>query len=196
MAKPTRAAGKAGALSVIAVGLLAASGSAAAPCPPPGQLKPSNVHQRFVQERKFAAMPRPLVSEGTLAIEGDKIVWSTTNPFRVRMTMSGTGMTQSIEDGPDEPMNMAGDVSAVVVRVTSALVRARWSELSSFFTVSQASLPGGTWRVILDPKAGSFAALLGKVEVTGCEGVTRVDIARANGDRETIRFLGVAGAPQ
>lgn len=188
MAKPAGIVRKAGAISVTALALLAARGAAAEPCTAPDQIRPSNLHQSFVQERRFANLPKPLVSEGTLAIEGENIVWTTTSPFKVRMTLSRKGMSQSVEGGPDEPMNMSGDVSAVVVRVTSALVRARWNELSSFFTVTQAALSDGSWKVTLDPKSGSFAALLGKVEVSGCQGVSHVDISRANGDHETIRF--------
>lgn len=198
MAKPAGTVRKAGAALALTCGLacvvLAPAGAAAEPCVSPDQLKPGNVRQSFVQQRTFANLPKPLVSEGTVAIDDDRIVWTTTSPFKVRMTLSKDGMTQSVEDGPDEPMNMGGDISAVIVRVTSALVRARWDELTSFFTVKTAKQPDDSWKVTLSPKSGSFAALLGKVEVTGCRTVSEVTISRANGDRESIRFRDEADA--
>jgi hypothetical protein len=198
MAKPAGTVRKAGAVLALAFGLacvpLAPGAAAAEACVSPDQLTPGNVRQSFVQERTFANLPRPLVSKGTVAIDGDRIVWTTTSPFKVRMTLSKDGMTQSVEDGPDEPMNMSGDISAVIVRVTSALVRARWNELTAFFTVATARQPDDSWRVTLTPKSGSFAALLGKVVVTGCKGVSEVTISRANGDHESIRFRDDASA--
>ena len=196
MAKPAGLVREAGTISLMALVLLAATGAAAEPCVAPDQLKPTNIKQSFVQERKFASLPKPLVSEGNVAIDQDSIVWTTTSPFKLRMTLSKDGMTQSVEDGPDEPMNMGGDISAVIVRVTSALVRARWDELATFFNVAAAQQPGGSWKVTLDPKSGSFAALLGKVEVTGCHAVSEVSITRSNGDHESIRFSGGPGAIQ
>ncbi|MEN3976582.1 outer membrane lipoprotein carrier protein LolA [Emcibacter sp. SYSU 3D8] len=192
MAKPADIVRQAGAILALISGLacvvLVPAGAAAEPCLSPDQLKPKNVRQSFVQQRTFANLPRPLVSEGTVAIDDDTIVWTTTSPFKVRMTLAKDGMTQSVDDGPDEAMNMTGDISAVIVRVTSALVRARWSELTSFFTVTTAIRPDTRWLVTLSPKSGSFAALLGKVEVSGCRTVSEVTITRANGDHESIQF--------
>ena len=83
---------------------------------------------------------------------------------------------------------------ADVDRPNIALVRARWNELTAFFTVATARQPDDSWRVTLTPKSGSFAALLGKVVVTGCKGVSEVTISRANGDHESIRFRDDASA--
>jgi hypothetical protein len=164
-------------------------------CAEPDQLKVDSVDRPFVQERFLAGMPDPLMSEGRLKVTAGKISWHMIKPFDVETVVTPEAITQSISGGPAQPTGPEGsDLSASIARLFAALLQGNWSDLHMVFNVSKGkSAPGAPWSVSLAPIDPQMLKILGNIEVTGCQDISRIEIDHQNGDREIIKFENGSG---
>jgi hypothetical protein len=189
MGNAARAARKAGTFSAAAIGVLVFAASAAA-CPAPTSIRATALDRHFTEQKFIAGMSKPLTSEGRLTASTDEVVWHMTAPFDVKTTIAPGGITQSIDGGASTPVAAgAAEMGAGVAKSMAALMRGRWDELKTLFEVTLPPSPAaGQWQVGLKPIDPRLQGVLGTITVHGCEDVSSVEIARADGDHETIRF--------
>ncbi len=193
MGNTTRLARKAGTLSAAApliavLGLALASPAFA--CPAPTELRATALDRHFTEEKLVSGMSKPLGSEGRLTASADEVVWHMTSPFDVKTTITPNGITQSIDGGtPSAVAPGAAEMGAGIAKSMAALMRGQWEELKALFDVALPTAPAaGPWQVTLKPLDQRLQGVLGTITVHGCADVSMVEIARADGDRETIRF--------
>jgi hypothetical protein len=170
------------------VGVLVATEVAA--CPAPDQLHVTSLDRAFTQEKFMSGMSKPLKSEGRLLASADEVVWHMTKPFDVKTTITGKGISQSVDGKPAERAGPEStEVGASIAKAMAALMRGQWSELKTMFTVKPSAPVGAEdWQVLLTPLDQRLQSVLGTIVVRGCEDVSLVEITRPDGDRETIVF--------
>jgi len=172
----------------VAAGLMPAVALAA--CPPPDALKIEKFERSFRQEKTVSGLDKPLRSEGEVSVREDEIIWHMEKPFDVKTVMNASGITQSVDGGAPvavgpESANIAGGIA----KSMASIMRGEWSALARIFAIDKGAAQGdGDWSVALVPHDARLAALMGKIVVHGCTDVSRVDIARPDGDSESISF--------
>ncbi|MCE9650891.1 MAG: hypothetical protein K8R18_14830 [Parvibaculum sp.] len=188
MGNPADSARKIVAVSALIFGVVV--GSAAVACPAPDQLRASSLDRAFTQEKFVSGMSKPLKSEGRIIANGDEIVWHMKKPFDVKTTITPDGISQSVDGKPAEASGGgSAEIGAVVAKSMAAMMRGRWSDLKTMFSVTLPSSPGeGGWLVILTPLDERLQSLLGTIAVHGCSDVSDVEIVRPDGDRESVHF--------
>lgn len=146
----------------------------------------------FTQTRHLNGVRAPLVSRGTATIAQSRVDWRVTDPIDILTTISSTGITQSVENGPPQRVAMQGAGDAFL---TSAglfdLLAGNFAALNTHYTVVRAaSGANGAWRMRLTPRAAGLAQVVSYIEVAGCERVQNVEVRQANDD-----WMSIALAP-
>ncbi|HEX7774917.1 MAG TPA: LolA-related protein [Parvibaculum sp.] len=191
------AAREVGALVAAALSGALVFASPAYACPAPTELRATALDRHFTEEKFISGMSKPLTSEGRLTASADEVVWHMTSPFDVKTIIAPSGITQSIDGGTASPVAPgAAEMGAGVARSMAALMRGQWEELKTLFEVTLPAAPAaGSWQVELKPRDQRLQGVLGAITVHGCQDVSSVEIARADGDHETIHFDGASKAP-
>ncbi len=197
MGDAARLTWKAGAISAAVLsGTLALTAPAFA-CPAPTELRATQLDRHFTEEKFISGMSKPLTSEGRLTASANEVVWHMTSPFDVRTVIAPTGITQSIDGGaPVAVAPGAAEMGAGIAKSMAVLMRGQWDELKTLFEITSPPVIGDApWRVELRPHDEKLRGILGVITVLGCSDVSTVEIARADGDRETIHFDETRKAP-
>lgn len=180
MGHATRAAGKIGAL--LAVCWLSVASAAGAQCADPMQLGVEYGAVSFTQTRHLTGVRAPLISRGSAVVSAAGVDWRVTDPIEVRTTITASGITQSVEGGPAQPVAAGGDgffSSAGLLSLLAGDIAA----LRNYYEVARAAPgAGGAWRLRLTPKTANIARFLSYIEVGGCQRVSDVQVRQANGD--------------
>lgn len=174
------AAGKIGA--VLAACWLSFAGLANAQCADPMRMPVEYGSVGFTQARHLSGVRAPLISRGRAEVSAAGIDWWVTEPVNVRTTITASGMTQSVEGGPAQPMGGAqggGFLSSVGL---ASLLAGDIAALRTHYDVASAPQGGAGWRLRLTPKAANVAQLISYIEVAGCARISDVEVRQANGD--------------
>jgi hypothetical protein len=176
-----RAAGKAGALlaALIVIGFASA---ASAQCADPLHLPVEYGSLSFTQTRHLNGVRAPLVSRGRAVIAAERVEWNVNDPIDIRTTITESGITQSVENGPAQRVGPQGDAFLSSAGLFN-LLAGDFSSLGSHYTIARgAAGANGRWTVRLTPRAEALARFVSYIEVGGCEGVRAVEVRQANGD--------------
>jgi len=178
-------------MMLAAVFLPEAAFAAERTCPPPSGIVVSDFSREFVQSRYLKGVSAPLVSKGTVSLDGETIEWHNRSPFDILTTFGPGGVTQSVEGGNPEPVS--GGASAVPGLgglPLASVLRGDLSQLDAYFRISTSVEAGnGPWVAVLDPRDSGLADILGTIEIGGCTEVERVTLRRATGDYDVIQLL-------
>ena len=189
---------KAGTLSgVIALTILAAVSlpedalSAGRSCPPPSEIAVSDFSRGFVQTRHLKGVSAPLVSKGTVSLDGEIIEWHNRSPVDILTTFGPDGITQSVESGDPEPVAAGGGAVPGLGGLPLAnVLRGDLSKLDAYFLIStSAAVENGPWVTVLQPRDSGLADILGTIEIRGCTEVETVTLRRATGDYDVIQLV-------
>ena len=93
-------------MPVIAI-LSGTAGAVDQTCPPPNEIVVSDFNRAFIQSRHLKGVSAPLVSEGTVSLTDERIVWHNRSPFDILTTFGPDGIKQSVEGGDPEPISAA-----------------------------------------------------------------------------------------
>ncbi len=159
-------------------------------CPPPSEIVVSDFSREFVQSRHLEGVSAPLVSEGTVSLTGERIVWHNRSPFDILTTFGPDGITQSVEGSDPEPVSMGGGaVPGLGGLPLASVLRGDLNKLGAYFRISTSVQAGnGPWVAILNPLDGRLADILGAIEIEGCAEVERVTLRRPTGDYDVIQL--------
>ncbi len=159
-------------------------------CPPPSSLAVSDFSREFVQTRHLKGVSAPLVSRGTVSLDGETIRWHNRSPFDILTTFGPDGITQSVEGGDAEPVSMGGGaVPGLGGLPLASVLRGDLNALNAYFRIStSAGAVDGAWVAVLTPLDGRLADILGTIELRGCDEVERVTLGRSTGDRDVIEL--------
>lgn len=141
-------------------------------------------HERFTEEKRFAALDRPVVVAGELSYRRPGVLEKLTlQPRFERLTIDGDSLTVVDGGGATRRIDL-GDQPELrgLTDAMRATLAGDVSTLQRSFRVSLAgSLPA--WRLTLVPTSASVARL---VEIVRIEGIgnrlTQIETIQANGD--------------
>ena len=144
----------------------------------------------FAQEKTAKALKRPLKSFGKFRIDENGIIWDTQKPFKSKMIVSKTKITQISADGKETSID-AGEnqVFAEVADTISAVFSGDKAALEAKFSV-EVGEEGESWRMKLTPKDKTIQSAITSIEMMGkIEGreADSVLVTQASGD--TIRYI-------
>lgn len=171
------------------------SAPAQAACVDPNALQVEYGALDFTQTRHLSGVRAPLVSRGRATISAERVDWHVTDPLDILTTISLSGITQSIENGPAQRLGPQGGGDAFL---SSAglfdLLVGDFSALGTHYEIARAA-PGanGAWSMVLTPRAAGLARFVSAIEVAGCERVSTVEVRQANGDRMDISLAPAGG---
>lgn len=171
-----------GLVSVLA--MIAAIAPAHAACAAPEQLAALTGAHDFVQTRTLKGVSRPLVSSGTVTPEADGVLWTVTSPVKIVTHVTPTGITQSIEDEPAQPVGPASGNNPFISETGLIdLLKGDLSKLDTRYEVKRSvrARPEG-WRLQLKPKGAALAPYISGIAVEGCQRVESIAVSQANGD--------------
>jgi len=190
---PAHLAGKASA--VLAAVMLMFAAPAEAACVDPNAMQVEYGAMSFTQTRHLTGVRAPLVSRGRANIAAERVEWHVTDPLDIRTTITPTGITQSIENGPAQRVGPQGGGDAFL---SSAglfdLLVGDFTALQTHYTITRAApAANGAWSMRLTPRAASLSRFVSAIDVAGCERVTGVEVRQANGDRMEIALAPAGG---
>lgn len=190
MGNTTHLARKAGAFFGLGLFLSMTSQTQAQTCPAPDAMRATAVDRSFVQEKYFPGMTNALQSQGRISASDTEIIWHMTSPFDVKTIISPDGISQSIDNGPVQPIQTgAAGLGVGMARSMASLMRGQWSELKNVFNVAtQPATEAAQWVVTLVPLDARLKSAMGVMTIKGCTDVESVMIERGKGDYETIAF--------
>lgn len=185
-------------MAIALLTIVLAAGGAGAACPQPADVVIGDGSGRFVQTRHLAGLDVPLVSEGVFRLSGDRLDWHVQTPFDVRTIIGPDGISQAIDGG--EPHAVEAGTNAVVAPVTDALaavLRADFDALRQSFAVTAAPAgDSGGWSATLVPLDEDLQAMIGTIDIQGCEAVDHVILRRPSGDNDRIDLYPMSSAGQ
>jgi hypothetical protein len=183
---------KAGA--VFAVCAVMASAQAQAACVDPFHIASAPGVSAFTQMRHLKGMKAPLVSRGTTSATPAKIEWHVKTPVDVLTTITGTGITQSVEGGPTQTIASGGGSDPFLTNsglfevLTGDFTKAR----AHYETVVAPRGAADPWALKFTPKEAGLARFVATINVRGCTQVEAVDVHQANGDWMEIKLAPAA----
>lgn len=147
----------------------------------------------FVQQRRLAGLPRPLVSTGDFVFARDEgILWRTQTPFASRFVLTRSGLVQQDEGADAVRLDTRSEPALrFVARVFLALFALDVEALAADFELHAMPLDGG-WVLGLEPKSGALRAVFDRVTLQGSRDVDTVTLVDAHGDRTRIELRDVA----
>ena len=138
----------------------------------------------FVQTRTLKGVNRPLVSNGVVEAKGDAIVWRVTKPVEIVTKITPTGITQSVDGGPEEVMGGGASGNPFFSETGLLdLLKGDLTKVESRYEMKRTerkSVAG--WVLDLKPKSQALAPYIASINVEGCKRVEAVAVTQANGD--------------
>jgi hypothetical protein len=174
-------------------------GSAAASAAEPRLLHPGEMLRgRFVQERTLAGFAKPLRSEGRFVLVIDRgLIWQGETPFKSTTVITRAGILQLVNG--EEAMRLPASRLPVLTRfcqMLSGALSGDPSGLQQDFRIERGS-EGERWQVTLAPARPDDPAMgqVQTIEMSGLDLVDDVEIRKAGGDVDHLRFVDQAVSP-
>jgi len=177
---------------ILALVMLTLTGQAAAACSRPEELAQLKGEEAFVQTRTFKGMAKPLISAGVVKPSGDGVLWTVEKPVKIVTRINPNGVTQSIEDGPEQPVGPATGANPFIADTGLLdLLKGDLSKLPARYDVSRSARvkPEG-FHLEMKPKASSLSPYISAISIEGCQRIEAITVAEANGDTIRIDFKG------
>jgi hypothetical protein len=163
---------------------------AAAECAAPESLAHLSGAQPFVQTRTLKGVARPLRSEGQVEIAGQTAVWRVTSPVAIVTRISPTGITQSVDGGPEERLGAASTSNPFLTETGLLdLLKGDLSQMDARYDVQRGhrNRPEG-WTLSLRPKSAQLSPYISTIRIEGCRRVESIAVDQANGDSIRIEL--------
>ncbi|MDR1709862.1 MAG: outer membrane lipoprotein carrier protein LolA [Candidatus Accumulibacter sp.] len=152
------------------------------------------VRAEFVQEKRMAAMKRPLVTRGRLVFSRTHgVLWQIESPYRMTYVLNETRLVEIAADGARRTRE-AREAPGFerVDRVFRAMLGANPEALREHFDAA-GRIDAGRWTLDLKPR-GPAAQFIESMRLAGGRFVERIEIEEAGGDAAAIDFLHPQGA--
>ena len=145
----------------------------------------------FTQTRHLVGVRAPLVSQGVVTISANQVQWHVTQPVDIVTIIGPTGMTQSVEGGPAQPLAAGSGDAFLSSSGLRAVLNGDFSSARTQYDITR--LPAGAdgaWNIRLRPRAGALARFIAAIDVRGCAEVARVSVRQVSGDWMDIDIVG------
>lgn len=151
--------------------------------------KEDTLRGRFVQQRYLQGFAGPLTASGSFMLAPNLgLIWRAETPFAILTAMGPGGLVQRVVGGATTRYPTSKlPFLAELYEVFGAALGGNWSKLGGVFDVERKST-GPKWDVILTPRKKDNGIPLLHIAVAGGSFVNSVEVARLNGDRDTLEF--------
>jgi hypothetical protein len=145
----------------------------------------------FVQYRHLSGIAKPIRSEGNLLLwEGHGLIWTTSSPFPSAILITKKGIYQ-LENNSKTPLFKSGGDNALF-EAMAGIFRIKNDQQIKGFAIQQLPSTPTNWQMCLIPQNIRVQNFIQSITVEGNEQITRLSIARPNGDRDEIEINGHA----
>ena len=144
------------------------------------------VRGEFVQEKHLRALPKPLTSRGQFVLAQEfGLLWLLRSPLQQDFRITAEGVARRTPQGWQA--SSGGSASERQNRLTLALLSGDESQLSRDFD-SQLTGTAQAWQLTLTPKSSLLQHIFQRIELSGAQGIERIEIFEAQGDRTLMRL--------
>jgi hypothetical protein len=142
----------------------------------------------FVQTKRLAGLPQPLVSSGRfLLARGEGIEWQVLKPFESRYVLTREALTQETAGQRQQSAVAQQPGLAAASRLLLALFALDVDALDSEFRFAGARHTTG-WQLVLTPRHEGLAAVFQEARLQGAAQLAEVTLRDARGDVTELRF--------
>ncbi|MCI4643486.1 MAG: outer membrane lipoprotein carrier protein LolA [Hyphomonadaceae bacterium] len=176
---------------IVLAGLAALSVMAVAEetCPPPETMAALVGEQAFTQTRTLSGVDRPIISNGTVVVSENSVVWTVTAPVEISTRVTEDGIFQSVMGGPETPLNSSGAGNPILTETgLLAIMRGDLSASESYYTRTMYELAEDGWTTELAPKSETVSPHLTSLTLKGCTELEEITIHQPNGDAVNVVF--------
>lgn len=151
--------------------------------------QPELLRAAFTQEKRAAALTRPIVSRGRLTVAREYgVIWRIDAPLSMSIAYRGDSMVEVDSDGRRRVKKFADNrAQAEVARVIRALLASDFGALRQQFDV-QGSGAASKWQIDLVPRSPQVAQFLKSLSVSGSRHVEQIRVTEGGGDFTVIRL--------
>lgn len=157
--------------------------------------QPAVVRARFVQEKRLAALSRPVVSRGRLTIaRGDGVLWRLETPIRMSIAITETGIVETDSEGTRRARTARDNPAlAEIGRVFRGVFTADLSSLRQYFEL-RVTGDLDRWHVDLAPRSAEVGRFIRTMQLSGGRHIETIRVEEPGGDYMVIRLSGVVTA--
>jgi hypothetical protein len=151
--------------------------------------RPPLLRAGFTQEKRAAALTRPIVSRGRITIARDLgVIWRIEAPLTMSVAYRGDALVEVDGEGRRRVRPFSDNrAQAEVGRVIRALLAADFGALRQHFD-AQGSTDGKRWQVDLVPRSPQLAQFVKSLQLTGGLHVEQIVVVDGGGDTTLIRL--------
>lgn len=144
------------------------------------------LRKEFAQEKRIAALKRPLVSKGTLVLSPDGICFATSFPFSSAVKITLQGIWQKV-GSEKTTLKRSKDHFEIkhTAKILIALFSADKSVLENKFQLFYQQ-KDDQFQIGLRPKDKILSRIISNIVIEGSQEIRRIAIREANGDETTI----------
>lgn len=151
--------------------------------------RPPLLRAAFTQEKRAAALTRPIVSRGRLTVSRDHgVIWRIEAPLTMSVAYRTDALVEVDADGRRRVRAFSDNrAQAEVARVIRALLAADFGALRQHFD-AQGSVESERWQVDLVPRSSQIAQFVKSLQLAGGRHVERIVVVDGGGDTTLIRL--------
>jgi hypothetical protein len=143
----------------------------------------------FVQTKKIAVLEKPLITEGTLALDGNNtVIWDIQKPYALRYIITAETIREIDAQGEHTTAIGQNPIAAALTQAISSTLSGQWQDNNTLTTLV-ASGTMDAWVLHVTPKNTELQKLIQSLTVTGEQNnISTIVIAESNGDNTTIHL--------
>ncbi|WP_373084999.1 outer membrane lipoprotein carrier protein LolA [Sneathiella sp.] len=151
---------------------------------------------RFEQSRHLRGFDKPIRSTGQFfLLPKSSLIWQTERPFFTRMVIDNKGISQSVEGAEVTRLDFDKFPGLQVMRSTlENSLSGNWAPLEKL-TGSKLQPTGDKWSLRFTPKSSGLTLPFAYLSFEMSDYLEKVEIVKANGDKDVITFSQQKQAP-
>ncbi len=154
--------------------------------------RPPLLRANFTQEKRAAALTRPIVSRGRLTVARDAgVIWRLDAPLSMSIAYRSDALVEVDSEGRRRMKKFSDNrAQAEVARVVRALLASDFAALRQHFD-AQGTVDGARWQLDLVPRSPQVAQFVQSMRITGAQTVEQILVVEGSGDSTLIRLRDV-----
>ena len=144
----------------------------------------------FVQERRIAALDRPLVSSGSVTVSETGFVWQQQTPYQVSLSFDGTTIVETSTVNHQEITRAVRDpITNNLTRTLFQMMTGSWQQMQGSFAIHalEASDQDG-WALELKPRDEAVRDAIARIVLTGTRYLDTILVEEAGGNTTRIEL--------
>lgn len=151
--------------------------------------RPELLRANFTQEKRSAALTRPILSRGRLTVARDAgVIWRIDAPLSMSLAYRSDALVEVDGEGRRRVRKFSDNrAQAEVARVIRALLASDFGALRQQFE-AQGVVEGARWQIDLVPRSPQVAQFVSSLRINGARHVEQILVVEGSGDTTLIRL--------